>query len=78
MRNFESGLISLAYFMGPFLFGLNKYVKENPKFAINKDMTLYRKINCSIYDYYLYVYYHKLKFLFVFYYHFHYHYLYFH
>ena len=55
MRNFESGLISLAYFMGPFLFALNKYVKENPEFAINKDMTLYRNINCSIYDYYLYV-----------------------
>ena len=55
MRNFESGLISLAYFMGPFLFGLNKYVKENPEFAINKDMTLFRNINCSIYDYYLYV-----------------------
>ena len=55
MRNFESGLISLAYFMGPFLFGLNKYVKENPKFAMNKDMTLYRSIKCSVYDFYLYV-----------------------
>ena len=55
MRNFESGLISLAYFMGPFLFGLNKYVKENPFYAINENMTLYRTINCSIYDYYLYV-----------------------
>ena len=55
MRNFESGLISLAYFMGPFLFGLNKYVKENPFYAINEDMTLYRIINCTIYDYYLYI-----------------------
>ena len=55
MRNFESGLISLAYFMGPFLFGLNKYVKENPKFAINENMTLFRNICCSIFDYYLYV-----------------------
>ena len=55
MRNFESGLISLAYFMGPFLFGLNKYVKDNPSFAINTNMTLYRKIKCSIYDYYLYI-----------------------
>ena len=55
MRNFESGLISLAYFMGPFLFGLNKYVKQNPKFAINTNMVLYRNIKCSIYDYYLYL-----------------------
>ena len=31
MRNFEPGLISLAYYMGPFLFGVNKYVKENSK-----------------------------------------------
>ena len=55
MRNFESGLLSLAYFMGPFLFALNKYVKENPnKFCFNNDMVLYRNIRCSIYDFYLY------------------------
>ena len=55
MRNFEKGLMSLAYYMGPFLFGVNKYVKENPKkFALNKSMTLYRNIQCSIYDFYLY------------------------
>ena len=34
MRNFESGLISLSYYMGPFLYGLNKYVKENPDYAM--------------------------------------------
>jgi len=54
MRNIESGLISFAYFMGPFLFGLNKYVKEHPSFAISKDMTLYRNIKCSELDFYLY------------------------
>jgi len=27
MRNFEEGLISFAYYMGPLLYGLNKYVK---------------------------------------------------
>ena len=54
MRNFESGLISLAYYMGPFLYGLNKYVKENPNFAMSHDMTLYRYINCSKLDFYLY------------------------
>ena len=55
MRNFEEGLISLAYYMGPFLFAVNKYVKENPKnFKFNKNMTLYRNITCSIFDFYLY------------------------
>ena len=54
MRNFDEGLISLAYFMGPFLYALNKYVKENPHLGFNKNMTLYRKIICSELDYYLY------------------------
>ena len=54
MRNFESGLISFAYYMGPFLFAANKYVKENPSFAMSKDMTLYRNIVCSKIDFYLY------------------------
>ena len=55
MRNFEPGLISLAYYMGPLLYGLNKYVKEHPqKFSFCKDMTLYRIIKCTVYDFYLY------------------------
>ena len=55
MRNFEKGLISLAFYMGPFLYGVNKYVYENPeKFAFREDMTLYRNIQCSILDFYLY------------------------
>jgi len=55
MRNFEEGLISLAYYMGPFLYGVNKYVYENPeKFAFREDMTLYRNIQCPILDYFLY------------------------
>ena len=55
MRNFEPGLISLAYYMGPLLYGLNKYVKENPQnFGFSKDMTLYRYIKCPVYDFYLY------------------------
>ena len=54
MRNFEKGLISFAYFMGPFLYGLNKYVKDNPTFAISKNMKLYRIIKCSILDFYQY------------------------
>ena len=55
MRNFDSGLISLAYYMGPLLYALNKYVKENPQnFSFSEDMTLYRNIQCSIYDFYIY------------------------
>ena len=54
VRNFESGLISLSYYMGPFLYGLNKYVKDNPSLAMSHDMTLYRKFNCSKLDFYLY------------------------
>ena len=55
MRNFEPGLISLAYYMGPLLYGLNKYVKEHSqKFSFCKDMTLYRIIKCTVYDFYLY------------------------
>ena len=54
MRNFEKGLISLAYYMGPFLYGVNKYVKENPYLGFNQSMTLYRNIECTVFDYYLY------------------------
>ena len=55
MRNFDEGLISYAYFMGPFLYGLNKYVKENPiPFAFRQDMTLYRYLICPKLDFYLY------------------------
>ena len=44
----------MAYFMGPFLFWLNKYVKDNPSFAFSKNMTLYRNIKCKKIDFYLY------------------------
>ena len=55
MRNFDPGLISLAYYMGLFLFSVNKYVKDNPgKFAFKQDVKLFRNIQCSIYDFYLY------------------------
>ena len=54
MRNFEKGLISLAYYMGPFLYAINNYVKKNPHLGFNQDMTLYRNIICSEFDYYPY------------------------
>ena len=54
MRNFEKSLFSLAYYMGPFLFALNKYVIDNPFFSFNQNMTLYKNIQCSIFDFYFY------------------------
>ena len=33
---------------------MNKYVKENPNFSFKNNMTLFRNIQCSIYDFYLY------------------------
>ena len=54
MRNIEEGLIYLSYFMGPFLFELNKYVKNHKEFAFSKNMTLYRKFNCTETEFYLY------------------------
>ena len=54
MRDFDEGLISLAYYMGPFLYGLNKYIKENPNVAMLKDMNLSRSIEISKIDFYLY------------------------
>ena len=54
LRNFKKGLISLAFYMGPLLYGLNKYVRWNPSFAMSKSMTLYRIIKCSKIDFYQY------------------------
>jgi len=54
MRNIESGIIYLSYYMGPFLFELNKYVKNREECAFSKSMTLYRKFKCSETEFYLY------------------------
>ena len=56
LRNFGKGLISFAYYMGPFLYGINKYVRDNPKFAMTKKMELEKIIKCSRYDFYQYKY----------------------
>ena len=55
MRNAGKDILSLVYYMGPFLFGLNKYVKENPiPFGFTKNLTLYRNIQLSKLDFYSY------------------------
>ena len=40
--------------MGPLLYGLNKYVKDNPSFAMSRDMTLCRNMTISGLEFYLY------------------------
>ena len=54
LKYYGKGLISFSYFMGPFLYGLNKYVRDNPKFAMTKKMELYKIINCSRFEFYQY------------------------
>ena len=54
MREFEKGLIKLSYYMGPFLFGLNKYALEHPEKGLNEDTTLYRKLVVNPLDKYIY------------------------
>ena len=54
LRNFEKGLIKLAYYFGPLLFGLNKYALAHPDKCINKDTTLYRKLKVNPLDNYIY------------------------
>ena len=66
MRSFEPGLVDFAYYMGPLLFGLNKYVKEYPNYVMSKDMTLYRKLTLSeieFHSYKLYRTYYMFSFL---------------
>ena len=54
MRNMERGIIELAYFMGPFLFELNKYVRNRKECAFSKSMILYRIFNCTETEFYFY------------------------
>ena len=54
MRNFEKGLIKLAYYIGPLLFGLNKYSLEHSDKFLNENTTLYRKWILNPLDKYIY------------------------
>ena len=54
MRNIESGIIYLAYYIGPLIFELNKYVRNHKECAFSQNMTLYRKFNCTETEFYLY------------------------
>ena len=52
LENFEKGLVQLAYFVGPFLFGLNKYALEHPDKSLSRDTTLYRRLILSPFEKY--------------------------
>ena len=54
MRTFDNHPIKLAYFLGPFLFGLNKYVLDHPEKGLRNNITLYRYININPLDKYIY------------------------
>ena len=56
LKDFEKWIVPYSYFMGPFLYGINKYVKDNPDYAISKKMTLYKIFKCSKLDFYEYKY----------------------
>ena len=51
ISNFEKDLKEYSYFMGPFLFRLNKYVKRNNNFSFEKDMQLFKFFMCSDLDF---------------------------
>ena len=54
MRTFDNYPIKLAYFIGPFLFGLNKYILEHPEKCLRKTTTLYRNMNIERLDKHIY------------------------
>ena len=54
MRTFDNHPIKLAYFIGPFLFGLNKYILDHPEKGLKNNTTLYRNININPLDKHIY------------------------
>ena len=56
LNNFEKWIIPFSFYMGPFFYGLYKYIKDNPDFAISKKITLYKIFKSSKLDFYQYKY----------------------
>ena len=56
LNNFEKWIIPFSFYMGPFLYGLYKYTKDNPDFSISKKITLYKIFKSSKLDFYQYKY----------------------
>ena len=54
LRNFDKFYLEMAYFIGPFYYGLFKYALDNPKKALNKKAILYRDLIMDRMDLYFY------------------------
>ena len=55
MRKIEEGLERLSFLIGPMYYSMVRYLKEeNPSLALNKDITLFRKISIKEYELNLY------------------------
>ena len=54
LRNFEKNYIEMAYFIGPFYFGLFRYSQLNPEKQLNEKTVLYRDITIDRLDLYSY------------------------
>ena len=54
LRNFEKNYIEMAYFIGPFYFGMFRYSLLNPDKQLNKKTVLYRDITIDRLDLYSY------------------------
>ena len=50
MRQIDRGETKLSFLIGPMYYSLIRYVKRNPKFALQKDTILYRNIVTNLYD----------------------------
>lgn len=47
MSYFNKNLTRCVYYIGPLLYGLNKYIYDKPSFGLFKNYILYRKIKCT-------------------------------
>ena len=54
LRNFEKFYVEMAYFIGPFYYGLFKYALEHSEKALNKKVTIYRDVTMDRLDLYSY------------------------
>ena len=55
MRKIEEGLERLSFLIGPMYYSMVRYLKkENPSLALNKNLTLFRKLIITKYEYNLY------------------------
>jgi hypothetical protein len=54
LRNFEKNYVEMAYFIGPFYFGIFRYALMHPEKQLNEKRILYRDINIDRLDLYSY------------------------